>query len=397
MNILYLTCGRLHPTQGGTERTTITMAQALKKYHGAKIYSIYQRQTDVQMDDCLEEEFYWPIIRGHEKNIDFLRKIIVDNKINAVIIQGAFIHVKMIREAAEGLDCKIIFAHHFRPGFERTFHSFKNVLRNRERGFLNYLRWVRNIVMYPKMHRIYLSAIDHSYNEAYENADHVILLTKSFIRLFKAVGKIQSECKFVIIPNALSFDVFIKPEELVKKTHTVLIVARLDESAKRISTALRIWKQVKTFASAKDWILKIIGHGADSSMYQKMVKNERIPDVHFLGRQNPLPFYREASIFMMTSTSESWGLTLTEAQQMGCVPIAFDTYESLHKIIEDNYNGRIIPAGDIDSYIEALYELMTNPKKRELLARNGIQSSRQFAPEKIAESWWCLLTKEQSA
>lgn len=35
-------------------------------------------------------------------------------------------------------------------------------------------------------------------------------------------------------------------------------------------------------------------------------------------------------------------MTLLESQQMGVVPIAIDTYKSLHDIVQDNYNGVIV-------------------------------------------------------
>ena len=49
------------------------------------------------------------------------------------------------------------------------------------------------------------------------------------------------------------------------------------------------------------------------------------------GQKNPEPYYNEASIFMMTSSFEGWGLTLTEAQQYGCVPLAFHSFASLNR------------------------------------------------------------------
>ena len=57
--------------------------------------------------------------------------------------------------------------------------------------------------------------------------------------------------------------------------------------------------------------------------------------VFFLKGQKTEPYYNEASIFMMTSSFEGWGLTLTEAQQYGCVPLAFHSFASLTDIITD--------------------------------------------------------------
>ncbi len=111
--------------------------------------------------------------------------------------------------------------------------------------------------------------------------------------------------------------------EDLTKHKVVLIVSRLDETQKRLSLALRIWKKVKQNPVADGWVMKIVGHGGDYELCENIIKNEDIPAVTLEGRQDPIPYYKEASIFMMTSRSEAWGLTLTEAQQMGVVPIAF--------------------------------------------------------------------------
>ena len=67
---------------------------------------------------------------------------------------------------------------------------------------------------------------------------------------------------------------------------------------------------------------------------------------------------------MMTSRSEAWGLTLTEAQQMGVVPIAFDTYASLRDIITDGVDGEIIAEGDVDGYVRCVLNLMQDDVTR---------------------------------
>ena len=64
-----------------------------------------------------------------------------------------------------------------------------------------------------------------------------------------------------------------------------------------------------------------------------MAEND-IKNIYFEGNKNPLPYYQKASVFLMTSALEGWGLTITEAQQFGVVPVAFDSYPSLHEVIE---------------------------------------------------------------
>ena len=93
---------------------------------------------------------------------------------------------------------------------------------------------------------------------------------------------------------------------------------------------------------------------------------------------------------MMTSSYEGWGITLTEAQQMGVVPIAFHSYASLPEIIDDGRNGLIIPDKDEDAYVEKLLWLMDHRIEREAMAVEAIRSSRRFTREAVGDRWMAL-------
>ena len=390
MNILYQTCGKLNPTSGGTERTTITMAEALTRLYGARCFSIYERPTCAPKEECISAEFQWIAKRNVKKNNESLRKIIVENNIDFVIIQGAFIHVPRFRAAAEGTKCKIIFAHHFEPKWELVFGHFDSLIQYRPKSIMDFARWMKYIITYPYTAMNKEKVLSAQYRAAYECADRVVLLSKSFIKPYCKFAKLRDTSKYTIIPNGLSFNFHPRFEDLPKRK-VVLIVSRLDEVQKRLSLALRIWARVKhNTAVADGWVMKIVGDGGDRKLYEHIAQKENIPAVTLEGRQNPVPYYEEASIFMMTSRSEAWGLTLTEAQQMGVVPIAFDTYASLRDIITDGVDGKVITEGNVDGYVCSMLDLMQDDAKRQRMARQAIESSHRFSQEKIARKWKAL-------
>lgn len=393
MNILYHTYGKVHSTKGGTERTTITMARALTRLYGARCFSIYEAPADTPKEECFVKEFHWTPQKELNKNIQVLRNIIVTNRIDCIIVQGAFIHVPRFRAAIEDLTCKLIIAHHFEPRWELVFGRFGNIIKYRPKSLVDFARWTKSILMYPLTAMRKEKQLSSVYRAAYECADHVVLLCRSFIKPYGEFAGIQDTTKYLVIPNALSFDVSLSFDKLSKQKG-ILIVARMDEPSKRLSLALRIWARVKQDPVAKEWVLRIVGDGNDRGLYERIIQDECIPDVFLEGRRDPLPYYKEASIFMMTSRSESWGLTLTEAQQTGVVPIAFDTYASLREIITDGEDGAIIMEGDVDSYVCRMKELMCDSDLRQKIAKQAIDSSQRFSPDRIAEMWWELLTEK---
>lgn len=396
MNILYHTYEKVHSTKGGTERTTITMAAALTRLYDAKCFSIYEAYADTQKEECFVKEFLWTTHWKLDKDIQLIKNIIMTNRIDCVIIQGSFIHVKIFKKAVDGLNCKVILAHHFEPGSERVFFTFKNIVNTRTNSLRDLLKKIIRIILFPYFRKKYINDLTHLYHEAYEHADNIVLLSKRLIVPYLKFGNFNCIEKFSIIPNALSFESEITNEKLKKKKNIALIVSRLDDKHKNILEALKIWNNIKKTKLAQEWELKIIGQGVDEVKYKKYVNTNKIVDISFFGRQNPLPFYKEASVFLMTSKSESWGLTLTEAQQMGCVPIAYNTYPTLTDIITDGEDGVIIAKNDMANYEQKLLELMTDDKKRHQLAIQGIKNCQQFSQDKIAEMWWELLTKNKA-
>lgn len=395
MNILFYTHGKVYATRGGTERTTVSLATALTRLYGCRCFSLYEAVEQTERETCFVEEFQWQAGRDQRRDVETLRKIIVNNSIDYIIDQGIFIHVKLLSQAAEGTGCKVILAHHYEPGAETLYMSLRRhwSKRHDKMSLRRRCKWLFDLVFYPYSKHKYVETLRRTYREAYFNAHRVVLLSKGFVDAYQQFGRFNDDKKFLIIPNSLSFNEFLPIDEIAEKRPVVLIVSRIEEVHKRLSLALEIWKKVTKHMGANGWTLKIVGTGKDMPMYRQMIENEKIPNVTFEGRHNPISYYREASLFMMTSRSESWGLTLTEAQQMGVVPIAFDTYAPLREIITDGEDGVVIEEGNVDGYVNRMLDLMRNDVERQRMARQAIISSQRFSQEKVAEMWWKLLTE----
>jgi glycosyltransferase involved in cell wall biosynthesis len=84
-------------------------------------------------------------------------------------------------------------------------------------------------------------------------------------------------------------------------------------------------------------------------------------------------------------------MTLTEALQNGCIPLAFDTYTALHDIISDGYNGCIIKPYNEAEYASKIIELIQNTELRKTMSLHALVSSKKFALDSIISSWLSLL------
>lgn len=388
MNICFYTSYEVSPTQGGTERITSTVARNLTEIYGCKCYSLYSTQlrngiaTDIFVDSLL--------ISKPNKHKEQLKEALTQWKIDVFINQGAFYLSPVFSEVLRETNARYVFCHHFEPGWELNFISFKVFVDTWKANptLKNFIK----ACLYPYWAIRQRRTLPQSYKSTYLLAEKVILLSSRFIPKFMQYGNIGDAGKFGIIHNSLSFGSFYDAAHLDEKQNDVLIVSRMEDTQKKISYALKIWNEVEKSGEFPEWTLRLVGTGGDLPRYKQYVKKQNLKQVVFEGLQPSEDFYKRASLFMMTSQSEGWGLTLTEAQQNGCVPIAFDTYDSLNEIITDGHDGFIVPKGNLAAYVKRLSGLMKNRENRYRMAQSAIESSHRFDQAKIAKQWYDMLT-----
>ena len=109
--------------------------------------------------------------------------------------------------------------------------------------------------------------------------------------------------------------------------------------------------------------------------------------VVFVGKTEPKDEYEKAALFISNSAIDGWMITLTEAQQMGTVPLVMDSYKAVYQIITNHEDGIIIQNNNIDEFAIQLLTLMKNDVKREEMAKAAIKNSKRFAAENIVAQW----------
>ena len=390
MNILFITNKNVNPVIGGIERITYVLAEAFARLHGHVCFSAFTQR----LDNCstpFEEELL--LEEGHETEMlnNFIRK----NSVNVVIAQGSDAAVNaivgQIHDAVRAVQgCKMLFVFHNMPGFEYTRMS-KDVLCYRLLHGQNVgynLKYLVFQTFQPLLRPLLEKQMHSKYRPAYEAADRVVLLTEGFIPGYSRCAGVPVDGKFCAISNALTFnDRFPMEQYELEKQNEVLWVGRFDDKHKRLSEALRIWRIVEEDGRFPDWRLRIVGYGSDENYYVRLVRRLGLRNVCFEGKTDSHPFYRSASLYMMTSAFEGFGLVITEALQSGAVPLAYDTFASLHDIIEDGNNGYILPDGDRRGYADRMLALMADEAARKKMAVQGLAFIEKFSVENITQKW----------
>ena len=266
------------------------------------------------------------------------------------------------------------------PMAYRSSYRYKNI-----RFFKLYLRaWVKEIcrVFYP-IDKIRLKT-------AYRTSDRIVFLSSHFIDEFRKITGFEPDRKkTAAIPCIRTYSDPVKPDDLKKKKKIVLLVARLNEIHKRVSYALEVWRKIVRVR--RDWTFVIVGDGPQKHYYENMVTGGEIPNVVFTGQADPLPYYREASIFVMTSVSEGVPMVLVDSTSCGVVPVVFHTFSSLPDIIDDGKSGFLIPDKKISLFAEKVLYLMEHDEVRNAMATAAIGKSRNFSIDRVMDKWNALL------
>lgn len=389
MNICFYTTKEVSPEIGGTERITASIAAGLTEYYGIKCFAIYSVKIPNDFEKYRFEGSFWVKNpqHSHKKLVEFLKTYQID----ILICQGVFELCPYFKRAADEVGTKIISVHHFDPGYEEhfvTFHSLLSQIR-KKKDFLRKIWNIAKIPYFPIKRMIHVTRVPVSYKEAYDSSDRVVLLSEKFKEDFLNYGGIKDGRNIIrVVPNCLSFSTFFDMKDYPLKEKVVLIVSRLDEVQKRISLALKIWNDLCTNGKYQDWKLLIVGHGDYEAEYKAYVKKYHMNNVFFEGTQKPQKYYERASIFMLTSSHEGWGLTLTEAQQFGCVPLAFYSYKSLSDIITNGRNGYIVKDLDLNAYKERMQSLMDDVILRKNMASYAIEDSKRYTSHVVCEKWY---------
>ena len=149
---------------------------------------------------------------------------------------------------------------------------------------------------------------------------------------------------------------------------------------------IKIWKNL--YNKFPDWELLMIGDGQDKSILIDYVARNKIKNIRFIPSGSLDLYYSESEILCMTSTYEGFGLVLIESQQNGVIPIAFDSYNAVHDIIQTEYNGILVQPFSLSKYRKKLAELMNSEKLREQYRRNIMKTDwSDFAPNKVGDAW----------
>lgn len=163
------------------------------------------------------------------------------------------------------------------------------------------------------------------------------------------------------------------------------------EQSERLRSSDRAVARVA--AQMPDWRLLIIGDGPERDALRRQIEGAGLEQQVSLlpATADVAAYYRQASLYVMTSRYEGLPMVLIEAMSFGLPLVAYDCKTGPAELIDNGVNGYLVPDDDAAAFSEGVLELMRDPALRDRFSVAALDKSRRFSPERIYPQWQQLI------
>ncbi len=135
--------------------------------------------------------------------------------------------------------------------------------------------------------------------------------------------------------------------------------------------------------------LQVIGKNQNIDRMKKIAEKLGVIDcVEFIGWIPPekiKTYYQKASVFVMPSLMEGFGLVFLEAMAQG-LPVIGGNVGGTLELIKDGKNGFLVNPGDVNTLKEKIREILLNLELRRRVIENGYSTVRKYTAQKMVEN-----------
>lgn len=385
MKIAICSVQEFNPMVGGIERVSVSLAQELIKRGHEVVFVSCRKSPYSEPYDLPAKQYTLPSAEDYAgENVEELCGILLRESVDVVLNQNAHSepYNRMIAEVREKSGVPVVSALHFDPmsriASNRHLIDFRfNTLKQNVVGALKML-----VTTWPLTY-FSMRSQKRLLRNLYLNSDAVVLLSETFLKPYVRLAGLEDCDRLCVVNNMLSWPLEFGIK--TKKENIVLFVGRLMWSQKRPEQLLKAW--LKLEERLPGWRVLIVGDGPERNILEGFANELNLRNVSFEGFRDPVEYYKKAKIYVMTSSHEGWGLTLSEAMQYGCVPIVYNTFSSVTDQITEGENGYLVHPFDVDELAEKILMLANDEDMRRRVSKKAIESRERFIPERIAQEW----------
>ncbi|MFF5589551.1 glycosyltransferase family 4 protein [Streptomyces hygroscopicus] len=363
---------------GGTIRTTYNLARTLGEQHDVEIVSVFRHRDQpifdpgphVRLSHLVDIRKNSPSYDGADP--DHSRPAKVFPVAEGRYKQYSALTDRRIADHLRRVDADIVVG--TRPGLN------VHIAREARRGPVRVGQEHLTLSTHSKGLKRALRAV-------YPRLDAVTTVTEADAKTYRSQMRLPG-VRIEAVPNSVP-EPGLEPADGTGKW--VIAAGRL-APVKRYDLLIRAFEKVS--AARPDWRLRIYGGGARHAKLRALIDELGLYNhVFLMGPANPLdPEWAKGSIAAVTSSMESFGMTIVEAMRCGLPVVATDCPHGPAEIIDNGVDGRLVPTGDVDAIAAALLDLMNDDELRQRMGQAALKDSARFDPSRVAGRYETLFS-----
>ncbi len=186
-----------------------------------------------------------------------------------------------------------------------------------------------------------------------------------------------------VIPNPLSF----YPEQTSTLENPKVIVVGTHSYNKGYDLLLQAWEIISK--KHTNWSLNIYGKVDTNKTFIKLATQLNLNNsVNFYEPTTKIEeAYLDASILVLSSRTEGFGMVLIEAMACGLPCVSFDCPSGPGDIILNNEDGFLIQPENSTAFAEKIIVLIENEQVRKAMGKKAKQNVKRYLPDNIIAQW----------
>lgn len=356
---------------GGTIRTTYNLASTLAEQHDVEVVSVFRHREEpvfapspkVRLRHLIDIRQNTPGYEGDDP--DYRRPARFFPASEGRYQQYSLLTDRRIAEHLASVEADVVVG--TRPGLN------VHLARQTRRGPI-------------RVGQEHLTLDSHSaplrqeLRGAYPRLDALTTTTEADARAYRAKMRLPG-VQVQAVPNPVPAPALAPADGSAK---WVVAAGRL-APVKRYDLLIKAFDRVRT--ERPDWRLRIYGGGKQKDKLRALIDKLGLYNhVFLMGPANPIePEWAKGSIGAVTSSLESFGMTIVEAMRCGLPVVSTNCPHGPGEIIDDGVDGRLVKVGSVPAIANGLLELINDDELRQRMAAAALKDAERFDPARIAE------------
>jgi len=201
--------------------------------------------------------------------------------------------------------------------------------------------------------------------ETYKLNLNKIVISKWLSNLMHSIGENST-----IIHNGLDFEFFKPRLEPHEKNKNNILMMYHEASWKGSEVGIEVISKLRKINDVFNF--KLFGIFPRPKNLPDFIEYVESPSQEYL-----VDLYNETSIFLGTSFTEGWGLTIAEAMQCKCAVVCTNI-NGYNEMVFDGLTGLLSRPGDTNSLVDNILRLHSDDQLRQTIAKNGYEFIQRF-------------------